>query len=76
MATDIQIDELIEIILETNRTPEEVCAQQPDLLDDVRRQLLLLRNVEAQILTLFPTTGDSVAAPSHNWNRKPVFPGY
>jgi serine/threonine-protein kinase len=76
MATDIQIDELIEIILETNRTPEEVCAQQPDLLDDVRRQLLLLRNVEAQILTLFPTTGDSVAAPSHNWNRKPVIPGY
>jgi serine/threonine-protein kinase len=54
MSHDAHLDELIEEILETDRTPEEVCAQRPELLDEVRVRLKKLRAVQAQVDSLFP----------------------
>jgi len=55
-----RIDELVEEILETDRTPEEVCAQRPDLLALVREELRKLSNVEGQLNSLFPNSLERV----------------
>jgi serine/threonine-protein kinase len=76
MSQEAQIGELLEMILESNRPPEEVCATHPELLDEVREQLKQLRNVEAQLLTLFPTTADPLGVRSSGRDRPPVISGY
>ncbi len=55
-----RIEALVEEILETDRTPEEVCAQCPDLLDQVREELRKLSDVEGQLNSLFPNSLERV----------------
>jgi len=54
MAHDERIYELVEEVLETKRTPDEVCAQHPELLGEVKAQLRRLRAISAQVDSLFP----------------------
>lgn len=55
MSSSDQIDALIEEILDSDRAIEEVCADCPELLDQVSERLRRLRNVEAQLESLFPS---------------------
>lgn len=80
MPHDAQINALVEDILETQRTPEEVCAQQPELLEAVRERLRQFKAVEAQIDSLFPTSAprtrsSHVPAPG-NGAALPTIPNY
>jgi hypothetical protein len=53
--------ELVQQILESNRTPEEVCADHPELLWEVRQQLKRAQKVEARLAELFPSSIDEPA---------------
>src|SRR5262245_48497057 len=56
MPDDPRILELVEEIMESGRAPEDVCAQYPDLVWEVRECLRRLRRVDAQLDELFPST--------------------
>lgn len=51
-----QVDELLEYILEAQCTPEEACAQTPELLPEVLERWTRLRLVDEQLEQLFPST--------------------
>jgi hypothetical protein len=53
MADDI-VQQLLQRLLETGMTVDEVCARHPDLCNEVRRRLRLMHEVEAQLEAMFP----------------------
>jgi serine/threonine-protein kinase len=55
MAGDPRVQQLLEEILESQRSPEEVCRDQPELLPQVRERWQQLRAVQEQVGVLFPT---------------------
>ena len=59
MSGDPRVRSLVEEILETHRTPEDVCQACPELLPEVRDRLRRLRELEAQVDSLFPTSGSA-----------------
>ncbi len=62
MSGDPRVRALVEEILESHRTPEEVCQACPELLTEVRDRLRRLRELEAQVDSLFPTSGSAAGA--------------
>ena len=76
MSGDPRVRSLVEEILETRRTPEDVCQAYPELLSEIRDRLRRLRELEVQVESLFPTTG-SAAGPVVPLDGKcPEIPGY
>src|SRR4051812_6734633 len=71
MPDELHIQHLLEEILDSGRTPEEVCAATPDLLNEVRLRWERLRRVGWQLEVLFPargaTTPDAHRAPPESW---------
>ena len=59
MSGDPRVRGLVEEILETHRTPEEVCQACPELLPEVLDRLRRLRELEAQVDSWFPTPGSA-----------------
>ncbi len=57
MPGDPRVKRLLEEILESDRTPEEVCQACPELLTEVRHRLRRVRALEAEVEALFPTPG-------------------
>src|SRR3954463_7372896 len=72
--------ELVQQILDSNRTPEEVCADHPELLWEVRQQLKRAERLEARLAELFPSSIDEPAADRKTQavlsNDLPDIPGY
>jgi serine/threonine-protein kinase len=78
MADESRILELLEEALDSRRTLEEVCADSPELLWEVKERWERCQNVEAQIDAMFPT---NIAAKNlkrclHLPTTLPVIPGY
>lgn len=78
MTNDSQIDELIEEILNTDRSPEDVCAGTPEVLDKLNERLRQIRAMDAQFDSLFPpTTDDRSDWPlAQGASSLPRIPGY
>src|SRR5215208_1494219 len=78
MPDESRILQLLEQALDSRRTPEEVCADSPELLWEVRQRFERCQDVEAQIEQMFPTTGAARNAkrPLHLPTTLPVIPGY
>ena len=57
MAAESRVQELLDEISDSGRTPEEVCADCPELLPEVQRRWLQMHLVEAQLDALFPQAG-------------------
>ena len=80
MSDDSRISELVEEALSSGRTPEEVCADFPELLWEVRERWRRCRLLEAQIDTLFPTSGLGAKMhpdrPRRPTTKLPRIPGY
>src|SRR3954467_1538640 len=57
MSDKLRVQQLLDEILDSERTPEEVCAHCPELLAEVRRRWQQMRLVEAELDALFPTPG-------------------
>jgi eukaryotic-like serine/threonine-protein kinase len=76
MPGDLRVQRLIEEILESHRTPEEVCQHCPELLDAVRDRLRRVLALEAEVDALFPTPGRTPAAAEPSDARLLRIPGY
>ena len=80
MADESLVEQLLDEITESGRTPEEVCDTHPELLPEVRRRWRQMCAVEAELDALFPTSGDGPDAdtsPSRQGGADlPRIPGY
>ncbi len=56
MPTDARVRDLLERLLDSGASPEEVCADDPALLTEVRRRWERLRKTEAEVEAIFPTS--------------------
>jgi serine/threonine-protein kinase len=74
MSDEPRVQQLLDEILDSDRTPEEVCADCPDLLAEVHRRFRQIRILEAELDSLFPPTfgedADTAVA------AVPEIPGY
>ena len=80
MAAESRVQQLLDEISDSGRTPEEVCGACPELLPEVRRRWQQMRIVEAELDALFPAPGpgpDADTPPSgHAGADLPRIPGY
>ena len=82
MTDEQRIWELVQEVLDTNKLPEEVCADCPELLSEVQRRWKQARHVNSQLEALFPST-DSASPQAATERRQflvdgqlPTVPGY
>ena len=62
MTDETRVEQLLDEILDSGRTPEEVCADCPALLPEVRkRSQTLLRITEMELEAMFPTPDPGAA---------------
>ena len=73
MSDETRIEQLLEEVLNSGRTPEEVCTEAPGLLWEVRERWERCRDVEAQIECMFPTT-DPGRAPRRSLHLPTTLP--
>src|SRR5262249_13005634 len=59
VASNPQVLRLLDEILESGKTPEEVCRDSPELLPEVRQLWQQIQRVDAQVGMLFPSPGTS-----------------
>jgi eukaryotic-like serine/threonine-protein kinase len=74
-----RVELLLEEILDSGRTPEEVCVSWPELLSEVRRRWQQMCAVDAELDALFPSTLDPNGASAAPWDAGadlPQIPGY
>jgi hypothetical protein len=78
MPDESRILQLLEEALDSRRTPEDVCADAPELLWEVRERWERCQNVEAQIEAMFPTTSSAKKFKKclHLPTTLPIIPGY
>src|SRR5262245_41383591 len=81
MADENQIRELLEEILNSESTPEQVCAEFPELLPEVRKRWRSLRRVVRGLDALFPSsTGGDCRLEKDHWKsageKLPQIAGY
>jgi serine/threonine-protein kinase len=57
MADEPRVQQLLDEILDSERTPEDVCGTCPDLLPDVRKRWQQMCVIEAELEAMFPTPG-------------------
>jgi serine/threonine-protein kinase len=62
MAGESLIEQLLDEISESGRTPEEVCGAFPELLPEVRRRWRRMRAVEEELDAFFPMSGHGSGA--------------
>jgi serine/threonine-protein kinase len=74
-----RIRQLLDELLNSQATPEEVCSSCPELLAEVRARWRAVRLVRAELDALFPTStgqGDSTPTPVPEAPALPAVPGY
>src|ERR1700687_1371278 len=81
MTDEQRIWELVQEVLDTNKLPEEVCADCPELLWEVQRRWKQARHVNSQLEALFPSSDSSSHAAFDTRQflvdgQLPTVPGY
>ena len=78
MPDDPRVDKLLEELLESGGSPEEVCNECPELLAQVRSGWQRLRAVQAEVTALFPDSSESNGSgrPDFSPAELPSIPGY
>ena len=77
MPDDPRVQRLIEEMLDSGRSPEEVCRDTPELLPGVRDGWRRFRALEARIDELFPEPGSIEGRDSSPFDEGPIeVPGY
>jgi serine/threonine-protein kinase len=74
MSDNARIQELLQHMLDSNYSPEEVCAGDPELLPEVRLGWQQLRRVVDQVEALFPTAGAVARAGAATPNPRDKLP--
>lgn len=79
MKKSLRLQKLLDELLDSQATPEEVCASCPELLPEVRRRWFELRRIQDDLDALFPPSSSSStlppALPPEN-GELPHVPGY
>jgi serine/threonine-protein kinase len=57
MSDESRVQQLLDEIFDSGRSPEEVCTHCPELLDEVRRRWQQVRMVKSELHAMFPTPG-------------------
>src|ERR1700722_2803957 len=79
MSADNRIDEMLDELFDERLTPEEVCRDQPELLEEVREQWQRMRALQQRLDARFPSAGAKLEAdgqPSALPIRLPQISGY
>jgi serine/threonine-protein kinase len=80
MTDELRVQQLLDEILDSGCTPEEVCGACPELLPEVRRRWQQMCLVQAELEALFPTPGAERGAatviPMRQDASLPRIPGY
>jgi serine/threonine-protein kinase len=80
MGDEAWVQQLLDEILDSQRTPEEVCSAWPELLPEVRQRWHQMCTVQAEIEALFPTPklnpGSDVPSSPNQGAGLPTIPGY
>ena len=79
MSDNVRIQQLLQHMLDSNCSPEEACAGNPELLQEVRLAWEKFRRVADQLEALFPTAGARAcagAATSNPPDKLPDVAGY
>ncbi len=82
MTDDPRVEQLLEEILDSDSTPEEVCRDCPELLPKVRTGWLELRALQAEVGAIFPESSTGISAingaPTRSWPSPelPHIPGH
>src|SRR3954464_14005430 len=80
MAGDPRVLGLLEEMLSSGKTPEEVCRDCPELLPEVRRRWQTFRLVDGSLAALFPdpekTSGAAAIVAAALPTELPQVPGY
>src|SRR3954463_16385367 len=80
VAEETRVQQLLDEISDSGRTPEEVCGARPELLPEVRRRWEQMCALEEQLDALFPAPGHDPHAPTspsrHPAADLPRIPGY
>jgi serine/threonine-protein kinase len=80
MADEPRVQNLLDEIFDSNRTPEELCVDCPELLPEIRQRWQQMCLVEAELEALFPTPGSNpnadTLAPWYPDVELPQIPGY
>jgi serine/threonine-protein kinase len=78
----LRVQQLLDDLLDSGCTPEEVCGDCPELLPEVRRRWRQMRALKADLDAMFPTPtpdrgpGDDTAVPWLTGAGLPQIPGY
>jgi len=80
MPADSVVEQLLQEALDSDLTPEEVCAEHPELLWEVREQWRRCRNLNAELEAIFPSSHGlspgELRAPLPSSDEFPHLPGY
>jgi serine/threonine-protein kinase len=80
MSVETRVGQLLNEIFESGRTPEEVCADCPELLPEVRKRSQQMRLLKAELSAMFPTPlperDADTPAPLNPAAELPNIPGY
>ena len=73
MAGERDLRDLLEVILDTGKSPEEVCPGDAELLAEVKARLQYVRRLEAKLDVLLPSSSGSEAgtAAPRPWTAQP-----
>src|SRR5258708_29882106 len=69
---DPRVERLLDELLDSRLTPEQVCAESPELLPMVRKRWRKLKRLGVDLDSLFPVQGDRPPVES----QLPQIPGY
>jgi serine/threonine-protein kinase len=73
---DSRIQQLLDELLDSGATPEEVCGSCPELLPEVRTRWQQIRRLRVDLDALFPLSGKSPTRPPEELQALPQIPGY
>src|SRR6476646_4533297 len=80
MSDESRIQQLVEETLGSGQAPEEVCAEFPQFLPEVRERLRECEALEAQIQAMFPPSSEGMGARRRRLiapdDSLPQIPGY
>jgi eukaryotic-like serine/threonine-protein kinase len=74
MTDDTRVQQLVDELVGSTATPEEVCKSCPELLPAVRKKWQRVRRLSADLDVLFPPLDDAVPPPQGP--DLPLVPGY
>jgi eukaryotic-like serine/threonine-protein kinase len=74
MPDDSRVQQLLDEILDSNRTPEDVCANDPVLLEEIRTRCESIRRLKSELDELFSCVDPTEGGEHESWNDENELP--